>query len=61
VVTQVRPSYEVALKAVAQCRRNLELIGRLTGTLEPEQKKETQLITFESFEMLYKRVRLERA
>ncbi len=58
VVTQVHPSYEVALKAVAQCRRNLELIGRLTGTLEPDQKKkETSLITFESFEMLYKRVR----
>jgi hypothetical protein len=50
----------LALKAVAQARKNLELIGRLTGTLEPEPQKDTQLITFESFELMYRRVRLGR-
>jgi hypothetical protein len=54
----VKPDHELALKAVAQARRNLELIGRLTGTLEPSENKGVQLITFESFEVLYKRVRM---
>jgi hypothetical protein len=53
-----RPDYLLTLKAVAQARRNLELIGRLTGTLEPGESKGDQLITFETFQLLYQRVRL---
>jgi transposase len=48
----------LALKAVAQARRNLELIGRLTGELNPaEEKQADRLITFADFEALYVRVR----
>jgi hypothetical protein len=58
---ECRPDYLLTLKAVAEARRNLELIGRLTGTLEPGENKGVPLITFESFEVLYKRVRLGKA
>lgn len=46
----------LALKAIAQSRRNLELIGRLTGELDP-QKEERPLPTWQEFEAIYLRVR----
>jgi hypothetical protein len=47
----------LALKAVAQARRNLELIGRLKGQLDPPEKESERLMTFQDFEALYVRVR----
>ena len=45
----------LALKAIAQARRNIELAARLTGKLEPEQetRKGVQL---EEFLAIYRRV-----
>jgi hypothetical protein len=57
---KMRPSPGLALKGMEQARKNLELIGRLTGTLEPQKEQGEQLITFESLEMLYRRVRLQK-
>jgi hypothetical protein len=46
----------LALRAVAQGRRNLELVGRLTGELDP-QKEERPLPTWAEFEAIYIKVR----
>lgn len=50
------PDGVLALKAIQQSRRNLELIGRLTGEIDP-QKEERPLPTWAEFEAIYLRVR----
>lgn len=49
----------LVLKGVAQARKNLELIGRLTGELKPAEDEGPKLVTFEEFEALYVRARRE--
>lgn len=53
---------ELALKAIGQARKNLELVARLTGELDPEDNKAgPQLATWAEFEALYMRVSLKAA
>ena len=56
----IPPDPTEARLAIAQARRNLEVIGRITGELEPpkdDQSGGPKLITFADFEALYVRVR----
>lgn len=46
------PNVKAAIRAIAEARKNLALIARLTGQLEP-RAEEHRTITFEEFELLY--------
>lgn len=46
------PSVKNAIRAIAEARKNLALIARLTGQLEPKAE-EQRTITFEEFEVMY--------
>jgi hypothetical protein len=49
---------DVALRAVGHARKNIELVARLTGKLEPEQQVQKG-VTFEEFEAIYRRVTVQ--
>lgn len=50
------PSVKNSIRAIAEARKNLALIARLTGQLEP-RAEEQRTITFEEFELLYMRAK----
>lgn len=53
------PNVKNTLRAIAEARKNLALIARLTGQLEPKEADAHRTITFEEFEVLYLRARRE--
>lgn len=54
VEVHVPPDGTVALRAIGQARKNVELVARLAGKLEPEQQVQKG-VTFEEFEAIYLR------
>lgn len=54
------PNVKNSLRAIAEVRKNLALLARLTGQLEPKRDTEqNRTITFEEFEVLYLRGKRE--
>ncbi len=53
------PDPKEARLALGTARKNLELIARLSGALDPTESDERAGITFEEFEVMYKRRRLQ--
>lgn len=53
------PNVKNTMRAIAEARKNLALIARLTGQLEPKQEERNRTVTFEEFEVLYLRAKRE--
>jgi hypothetical protein len=46
--------FRVALRAIGEARRNLALVARMVGSLDPKQDKKDGLVTWEEFVLLYR-------
>jgi hypothetical protein len=55
--------YRTGLRGVAEARRNLALVARMVGRLDPKQeqdKRDGQLVTWEEFQILYRQATVSR-
>ena len=55
----IPPDPKEARLAIGTARKNLELLGRLNGELDPEKEGERPGVTFEELELIWKRRRVE--
>ncbi len=53
------PNVKHSIRAIAEARKNLQLIARLSGQLEPKETERDRTVTWEEFEAIYIRHRRE--